>query len=36
MGCVDSHGSLAEFLAAHPGSAEEDYRAEIKEHSDEQ
>jgi len=34
MGCADSHESLAEFLAAHPGSAEEDYAAGAKEHGD--
>ena len=31
-GCVSSHESLAEFLAAHPGAAEEDFSAEAKGH----
>lgn len=33
-GCVTSHESLAEFLAAHPGASEEDYAAETKGHGD--
>lgn len=33
-GCVTSHESLAEFLAAHPGASEEDYEAETKGHGD--
>ena len=35
-GCVTSHESLAEFLAAHPGASEEDYGVETKGHRDDQ
>lgn len=34
-GCVTSHESLVEFLAAHPGASEEDYEAGTKGHGDE-
>lgn len=33
-GCVASHASLAEFLAAHPGASEDDYAADAGEHRD--
>lgn len=33
-GCVASHASLAEFLAAHPGASEDDYAVETKGHGD--
>lgn len=36
VGCADSHDSLAEFLAAHPGSAAEQDLAGTKEHRDDQ